>query len=77
MFPSHDPLALRCEYSEYNTEEYINNYQLEEEFNDYIKDYELEDESKEKQLEEFFNDNIGENDDFCAGEYDCFIVSTY
>ena len=73
----YDPVWFRCQYAEYDTEEYITNYQLKEDFKEYIKDYDLENESINKQYQEFFDDIIYNQNDFCTWDYETFIVSTY
>lgn len=56
-----DSVALRCEYSEYNTEDFIIEY-CQDEFDEYEGD-------------DFFLDHIEDTDHFITGTAEKFIIS--
>ena len=71
-----DPVAFRCEYSEYTIEEYINEY-CQEEFNEYYEENKREDEGEDIIQNEFFKYELKNDERIVIGEEpDCFIVNT-
>ena len=71
-----DAIAFRCEYSEYNIEDFIKEY-CQEEFDEYYKDYteNIDDDASQTDVElEYFSDHIENTENFIWGESDCFVI---
>ena len=73
----YDPIAFRCEYTEYCIGDYINDFGLGLEFETYIKDYSLEGDDLNTQYNEYFDDYIYNHDRYIRGDKNCFIITNH